>query len=522
MSIPKEPRQLMINLMYLVLTALLALNVSAEIFNAFRVVDKGLKKSNVALDESNNKIPAEVDKLAKKDEAQLRKYADRAVPAREVSKEFTDFVQTIIDTMVNETGGYVTDSRTGITSLKGEKNKDVTTRLLVGKDPAANNGKGAELEKKITEARDKFIQLIDETDRPEFMNKLSMSIDSAWTATNKKNWANFNFNHMPLGATLPILNKLQNDAKSTEAAVLNYLMGKVGGEDIKFDKYQVVSAPKKGYIISGEKYEADLYLSASSSNVGTNMTASVNGANVPVIDGVAKYSVTPSGVGQKKYTVRFSVINPVTGQTTTSESEFEYEVGERSVTVSAAKMNVLYKGVENPIEVSAAGISSNQINVSFDGPGTINRNSDGTYGLTLANSAKPGTQGTIIVSAAGNAPTRKAFRIKGIPDPIPRIGGIKENKVGNGEFKAQLGIAAILENFDFDAKCDIAGYTVTRVAKGEDLSEATNPGSRFAAEAARIISLAKPGNLYLFSNIRCKCPGDEVNRRLGDITISIQ
>lgn len=216
------------------------------------------------------------------------------------------------------------------------------------------------------------------------------------------------------------------------------------------------------------------------------------------------------------------MINPVTGQTTTSESEFEYEVGERSVTVSAAKMNVLYKGVENPIEVSAAGISSNQINVSFDGPGTINRNSDGTYGLTLANSAKPGTQGTIIVSAAGNAPTRKAFRIKGIPDPIPRIGGIKENKVGNGEFKAQLGIAAILENFDFDAKCDIAGYTVTRVAKGEDLSEATNPGSRFAAEAARIISLAKPGNLYLFSNIRCKCPGDEVNRRLGDITISIQ
>ena len=79
MSIPKQPRQLMINLMYLVLTALLALNVSAEIFNAFRVVDKGLKKSNVALDESNNKIPAEVDKLAKKDEAQLRKYADRAV-----------------------------------------------------------------------------------------------------------------------------------------------------------------------------------------------------------------------------------------------------------------------------------------------------------------------------------------------------------------------------------------------------------------------------------------------------------
>ena len=124
MSIPKQPRQLMINLMYLVLTALLALNVSAEIFNAFRVVDKGLKKSNSTLDESNSKIPSEVDRLAKKDEVNLRKFADRANPARALSKEFNDYVQGIIDSMVNATGGYKTDPRTGITALKGEKNKD--------------------------------------------------------------------------------------------------------------------------------------------------------------------------------------------------------------------------------------------------------------------------------------------------------------------------------------------------------------------------------------------------------------
>ncbi len=522
MSIPKQPRQLMINLMYLVLTALLALNVSAEIFNAFRVVNDGLKKSNTVLDDANNKVPGEVDKLARKDEANLRKYADRAIPTRALSKEFNDYVQSIVDSMVNETGGYMTEVNTGVTHLVGEKNKDVTTRYLVGRNPASNSGKGAELEQKIIETKNKFLEFIDPADRDAFIAKISMNVDSAWRATKKKNWAHFNFYQMPLGATLPILNKLQNDAKSTEAAVLNYLMSKVGGEDIRFDKYQVVSAPKKGYIISGEKYEADLYLSASSSNVGTNMSAQVNGASVPVVDGVAKYSVVPSGVGVKKYSVRFSVVNPVTGQTTTSENEFEYEVGERSVTVSAAKMNVLYKGVENPIEVSAAGVSSNKINVSFDGPGTISRNSDATFSLTLANSARPGTQGTVIVSAEGGAASRKIFRIKAIPDPIPRIGGIRENRVGNGEFKAQLGIAAVLENFDFDAKCDIAGFTVTRAARGEDLMESPNPGSRFAGEAMRIIGMARPGNSYIFSNIRCKCPGDEVNRKLSDIYVLIQ
>ncbi len=522
MSIPKEPRQLMINLMYLVLTALLALNVSAEIFNAFRVVTDGLKKSNIVLDESNTKIPGEVDKLARKDEVKLRTYADRANPARAISKEFTEYIQQILDTMVNETGGYETVTNTGVTHLKGEKNKDVTTRLLVGKDPKTNSGIGAEIEKNIEATKAKFLELIDTADRADFLNKISMRVDTAWKATRKKNWAHYNFYQMPLGATLPILNKLQNDAKSTESAVLNYLMGKVGGEDIKFDKYQVVSAPKKSYIINGEKYESDLYLSASSSNVGTNMSAQVNGASIPVIGGVAKYSIVPSGVGLKKYTARFSVVNPVTGQTTTSEGEFEYEVGERSVTVSASKMNVLYKGVDNPIEVSAAGISSNQINVSFDGPGTIKRNSDGTYTVNLQNAARHGTKGTVIVSAGGAGGTRKEFRIKAIPDPIPRLGGVKTNKLGNGEFKAQLGVAAILENFDFDAKCDIVGFNLIRTAKGEDLMEVVNAGARFGGEAARIIGMARPGNTYVFTNIRTKCPGDEISRPLSDIFIQIQ
>lgn len=521
MSIPKQPRQLMINLMYLVLTALLALNVSAEIFNAFRVVNEGLKKSNSALDDANKKVPAEVDKLAKKDEVNLRKYADRAAPARELSKDFVDYVQHIIDTMVNETGGYEKVDRTGVTHLKGEKNKDVTTRYLVGKDPAANNGKGAELEKKILEVKKKFLELIDTADRTEFEHQVALNVDEAWKETKKKNWSDFNFRQMPLGATLPIFTKIQNDAKSTEAAVLNYLMSKVGGEEIKFDKYQVVSSAKKSYIINGEQYETELFLSASSSNVGTNMTASVNGVSVPVINGVAKYTASAGGVGVKKYHVKFSVTNPVTNQVTSSEGDFEYEVGERSTTVSAAKMNVLYKGVDNPIEVTAAGVSSNQINVSFDGPGTIKRNSDGTYTVNLATSARPGTSGTVVVSAGGGGTTKKVFRIKSIPDPTPRLGNIKENNVGNGEFKAQLGIGAFLDNFDFDAKCDIAGFNVIRSARGEDLMEALNPGSRFGGEAARLISLAKPGNYYIFQNIRCKCPGDEANRKLGDISVKI-
>src|SRR5680860_1878698 len=137
MAIPKEPRQLMINIMYLVLTALLALNVSAEIFNAFKVVEKGLKKSNTVVDENNSNLPPESAKLARKKD-ELATYAERTKPVQELSSEFSDYVDGIVNHMVEETGGYLDDG-----TVKGYKNKDVTTRYLV------DEGTGTELEERL-------------------------------------------------------------------------------------------------------------------------------------------------------------------------------------------------------------------------------------------------------------------------------------------------------------------------------------------------------------------------------------
>src|SRR5690606_16458064 len=137
MAIPKEPRQLMINIMYLVLTALLALNVSAEIFNAFKVVEKGLKKSNTVLDENNSHLPPEIAKLARKKD-ELATYAERTKPVQELSADFSAYVDEIVNHMIQETGGYLEDG-----TVKGFKNKDITTRYLV------NEGKGTELEERL-------------------------------------------------------------------------------------------------------------------------------------------------------------------------------------------------------------------------------------------------------------------------------------------------------------------------------------------------------------------------------------
>jgi gliding motility-associated protein GldM len=244
MAIPKEPRQLMITIMYLVLTALLALNVSAEIFNAFKLVNKGLEKSNEVLDRQNSRIPDQVKQLALKDPEKYGDYAEKVDEIVATGEEFVSYVEGIWKELIDEAGGY----KEGKKTIKNKKDKDVTTRLLVDK------GKGEELKGKIQEARDKFLSLVDSADRSAFESKVALEIDDeSWREAKKKeSWADFNFRQMPIGAVQPILTKFINDAKATESAVLNHYLEKVGGTDVVFDKFEVVSAPEKSYIVKGD------------------------------------------------------------------------------------------------------------------------------------------------------------------------------------------------------------------------------------------------------------------------------
>ncbi len=521
MSIPKEPRQIMINIMYLVLTALLALNVSAEIFNAFKVVDKSMERSNLALDQSNEKMPKAIKDGAKKKES-LAVYADRVDPTRQISTEFDGYIQHIIDTMINITGGYLNDPETGLPTdkLKGEKEKNVTTRLLVDK------GVGEAIKDKILEYKEKYSKLFDTADVAKFSKDISLSIDDeTWKKKKKKSWAEMNFNHMPLQAAIPILRKIQNDNKNTEATVLNYLAGKVGTTtDAVFEQFMVVSAAKKSYVIKGDTYEADIFLSAAAgSDSKTSISINVDGRSLPVgTDGVAKYTASASSVGVRKYNASINVTNPVTGETNTFKNEFEYEVGERSVSVSATKMNVFYMGVPNPVEVSAAGVPSNQVQVNMTGGGggSISRNSDGTFTVTVTSQTKKDEYAYINVSAPGLT-AQKAFRTKRIPDPIAKLSSSAGGAMSSGEFKAQRGLFAILENFDFDAKCEIIGFQLVRVPRRQDPQPATNRGGPYGADAKAIVDQAKAGDTYYFEDVKAKCPGDAVGRTINQLVFKI-
>ena len=246
---------MMINLMYLVLTAMLALNVSAKIINAFFVVDRGIKNSNTIFDTSNEFAVSALEKSVEQDKERYQPLMTAAKQTQQISKEFNAYVEAIREKMVEETGGYYTEeeSEEHAGQPKGYKNKDITTRYLV------DEKKGDDLEKKINDTREELLRLIRSlkgikgtniTDESisELEKSVSLKVDESWKQDKKamkrnKNltWADYTFKQMPLASAFPLLTKIQNDMKSSEAQILNYLVSQVGAKTFKVDQFIPIS-----------------------------------------------------------------------------------------------------------------------------------------------------------------------------------------------------------------------------------------------------------------------------------------
>ncbi len=512
MSIPKEPRQLMINLMYLVLTALLALNVSAEVMNAFFSIDRGLTASRNIVEKTNTVVMDNINAQADAyKNPKNEKYRENAKQAIALVRDFTDYIESVRAQLFEKAGG---PSKKDPKMPKDIRNKDITTRMFVlGED--GKKGIGFEIEARVKELRERLLALADNDGN--VSSSLPLALEPIPAGSDKTSWADFRFRQMPVAACFPILGKIQSDAKASSSAVLNYCLAQVAGKEIIFDAFQPVISAPKGYVIAGDKYEADVFLSAFSTQAD-NISIAVDGRNLPLKDGVAKYETGTSSTGTKTFKVSINVKNPLTGEVKNYSKEFQYEVGQRSCSVQLDKMNVFYIGVDNPVTVSAAGVSSNDLRVTATG---VNLTKDGPAHYNVRAST-PG-EATITLSGGGLPPTTFKYKVKRIPDPVAMLGAQKfESSIPNGTFKAQGGIAAVLEGFDFDAKCDVIGYTVGYQKKRADVVEKTNSGARYNSDVQELIQRAAPGDVYYFFDVKARCPGDIASRKLGELVFKIR
>ena len=544
MSIPKEPRQLMINLMYLVLTALLALNVSAEVMNAFFTLDEGNQASIATVDSQlDQTVSGLKNLLADESKAKYKAIGPAVDEIRDAVSSFSEYVNQMRDKLVDEAGnknGSVDDDdftdNYGKTVPKGKKNKDITTRILV------DEGEGEKLKAQILAVKKKMVdvytKLLNENGEKfglkpneiqnrikNIANNLPLKVDDeTWQKAKgkkKSSWSNFKFRQMPLAAVMPLLSQMQADAKSSEASLVNSMAELAGGRVVEFDAFFPVVQAEKSYVIKGEPFKAKISVGTYSSSLNpSDIGIYVDGRKIPVNnEGVAEYTGSTSSVGTRTIKLRAEVVNPLTGEKSDGDATYTYEVGERSVAISADKMNVFYIGVDNPISVSAAGVSSNDLKVGISGGGgKLKKTGSNSWMITVN---KPTDDCKINVSGGGmNA--SKQFRVKRIPDPTARLGNKGDGSMGNGEFKVQKGLIAWLDNFDFDAKCKIQGFNLVKVAKRSDPVEVTNRGGAFASKSANLVRSAKPGDTFYFENVKARCPGDVAGRKINSLVFRIK
>ncbi len=299
MSIPKEPRQQMINIMYLVLIALLALSVSAEILNAFKVVNRGISNSNYAInDQITATLAAFEDKVNKNNDPQDLRYFQAAQNAGDITDEFIQYLDELDELLRTESG---VDPLTG--ELTKSEDQDTPSRIMLGND---KDGKAYELEQKILDYRQKYIDLFrknngdSKADVAYLQKAMPLNAPLPPEDSDKDDWATYNFFQMPVAAATTLLNQFRNDAIASEAMVVQRFSEKVGGiqKKISFDKMKAIAIPSSKNVSEGDPFSLEVFLAATSLKERPNII--VGGQSMALKpDGSAEYRTVAQGLGRK-------------------------------------------------------------------------------------------------------------------------------------------------------------------------------------------------------------------------------
>jgi gliding motility-associated protein GldM len=496
MALPKEPRQKMINMMYLVLTALLALNVSSEILNAFVTVNGSITKSNQVIADKNKLTYESFTEKMKDPQThdQAAAWAPKAEEAKKLSSDLFEYIEGLKADLEKEAGTHESHV-TGKPEINAD-NIDAAVRLMDQK------GKGKELYAKLGDYRKSMLALLgNEAAQFEKSIPIDLTVPASKTGTKYGNdvngWTQSYFHMTPAIAGLTILSKFQNDVKSTEAQVVDHFHSKIGEVKLVYNKFQAIATSNTTYAMPGDPVEITAGVGAFSDAAKPKIT--INGQSMPLTaDGTAIYKTSASGTGEHPVNVVIEFLKP-NGETERVTKTIKYTVGIPSgASVFLEKMNVLYIGVDNPLTISGGSAGAEKTSVSFP-DGSISK--AGAAGHWIAKPNKPGMS-KIIVTADGKR-FEFPMRLKYLPPPAAFVGSKKGGSIGSAELKAIGAVIAKLEDSDFEAPYKVVSYNVGAVGGPLQMYQTfPNEGNRWSGQAASLISRCGPGTRVFFDQIQ--------------------
>jgi gliding motility-associated protein GldM len=504
----ETPRQRMIGILYLVLLGLIALEVPENLLDAFKNISDSLNasKKNVQTGIDNTFTAFEKTKLIEQAERAKPIYA-KAQKAKQLANDLDTYIESLKTTLISESGGM--SEATG--DYAGREGMDFSVDLMVER-----RKNGYELEKKINATREQLLALLDPKDREGVNLALNATPPKPRAGFPNKDWEQANFGEgIPMGAAMTALIKIQSDVKNSENEVVKKILGKVDQAVVNLDKFNAVAVAPTSYVLVGQPYTAQVFLTASDSHSNPDIT--VEGSKLPTEGGVGKYNGSTGSEGVHTWVGTIKV-----RQNDGTFKEYKtppqiYQVAKPSAVVSPDKMNVLYIGVPNPLSVSAPGVPKEKIHINM---------SSGSYtGSAGHYEARVSSIGECMITVSGEIGGKTMtlgstkFRMKRIPDPKPQFAGKSGGNTSSANIKAQDKVFAKLENFDFDAKFNVTRFTILVVKPRQDPIILSTSGSEITSAMHTALNSITPGSTIVFKDIVAVGP-DGTQRGLDPIVLS--
>ena len=435
--------------MYVVLMAMLALNVSNEVLDGFSIVEESLNRTTENSSNENQAIYGDFEAQMKSNPQKVKAWFEKATAVKNMSDSLFNFAQQLKIAIVKEADGNDGD----VMNINRKDDLEAANRVML----APGSGQGEKLYNAINSFREKILKMVsDERQRNIIASNLTTQLPKN-AKTMGKNWQEYMFEDMPVAAAVTLLSKLQSDIRYAEGEVLHTLVANIDMKDIRVNKLSAFVIPNSQTIVRGDKFSAKIVMAAVDTTQHPQIF--IGGREMKLRDDT--YEIITGRTGDFNLTGYITMLNG-NGETIRRDFNQKYTVVDPSATVSADLMNVLYAGFNNPISISIPGVPLNKVSATMTG-GTLQPVGPGKY---IARPSVVGKDITINVMSlqSGNAKTmgQYTFHVRKLPDPTPYI-QIGDNRFRTGGLaKASLmninGIKAAIDDGLLDIPFKVLGF----------------------------------------------------------------
>ncbi len=499
----------MINLMYVVLMAMLALNVSNEVLNGFSIVEESLNRTTANSAKQNMAIYEDFDQQMKSNPAKVKEWYEKALKVRQMSDSLYNFVAELKMAIAYEAdgeGGNPAD-------LKNKEDLEAANQVML----APGRGKGEMLKQAIGTFRESMVMMVPDTGQQKIIaSNLSTEVPRG-VASLGKNWQEYMFEAMPAAAAVTLLSKLQNDVRYAEGEVLHTLVQNIDVKDIRVNALNAFVIPNSQTIVRGDKFSAHIVMAAVDTTQAPKIF--IGGKEMDLPGGL--YETVTGRTGDFTLAGHIQVTNG-NGEVIKREFEQKYTVVEPSATVSADLMNMLYAGYSNPISISVPGVPLNKIQATMSN-GSLQPVGPGRY---IARPAKIGQDATITVISTNTGRPQQmgqfSFRVRKLPDPTPYINladekGNPTRFKGGGMLKGNLmtieGIGAAIDDGLLDIGFRVLSFETVFYDNMGNAVPMVSEGDQFTARQRDTFRKLARNRRFYISRVRAIGP-DGIERTL--------